>query len=236
MRERIRAIVEGRAFGIAVQILIVASVINIVVESEVDSHLVPGLVCITVQALEWLFIGLFGLEYILRVYSAPKRLAYVFSFYGIIDLVAILPSILIAILPSISSLMDLKAVRLFRLLRIFKLLRAKPFVLASERLKESFHETKYELGVFSLVAFIFMFFAACLMHHFEMKAQPEAFGTIAKSMWWSIITLTTIGYGDVYPETPVGKIVTGIIVFIGIAIIAIPSGLLAASLTKDRSK
>lgn len=234
MKDIVRAIIACRVFGIAIQVLIVVSVINIIVESEVDSHQVRGLAYEIVKCLDLVILTLFTIEYLMRVYSAPKRLAYIFSFYGIIDLVAILPSILIAILPPISSLMDLKVLRLLRLMRIFKLLRAKPLVIATDRLKESFHEVKYELGVFSLVAFIFMFFVACLINHFEAAEQPEAFGTIAKSMWWSIVTLTTIGYGDSYPITVGGKIVAGIIGFIGIAIIAIPSGLLAASLTKER--
>ena len=234
MKERIRAIVESRVFNLIVQVLIVASVITIVVESELTSHREWGAVYEIIQLLDYLFVGLFAIEYLLRVYTAPRRLAYIFSFYGLIDLIAILPSILVAILPP--NLGNLRALRLIRLLRIFKLLRAKPLVLATNRLKESFNEIKYEFGVFSLIAFIFMFFVACLIHHFEMAAQPEAFGTIAKSMWWSIITLTTIGYGDVYPITVGGKVVAGIIGFIGIAIIAIPSGLLASSLTKDRDE
>ena len=170
---------------------------------------------------------IFVAELVLRLIVTELPLKYLTSFYGIVDLVAILPALVGA---------DTKSLRALRLLRIFKLFKSKQVNDAVIRLQLAFHEIKRDLLVFSFLAFIFIYFSAVGIYHFEHEAQPEQFGSIPTSLWWAIVSLTTVGYGDAYPITAAGKFFAGIVLIIGIGIVALPTGLIASALTGIKQK
>ncbi len=179
-------------------------------------------------------IVVFSVEYLIRIWTADllypslsptkARLKFIFSFYGIIDVIAILPFFLPLFIKL--DLRVLRSLRLFRLLRIFKLGRhSSSFQLISNVLKE----TKYDLGVTTFVVIILLIVSSTLMFYLENESQPEAFNNIGQSLWWAVATLTTVGYGDIYPVTLVGKILGSIIALLGIGIVALPTGIISSA-------
>ena len=221
-KEKLRAIIEGNIVSGIIQFLILASAVVFVLESDstTDSHALHYVV------LDWVFFVLFSIEYILRVYIESRKRDFIFSFYGIIDLLAILPSLFL--------LPGFRILRILRFLRIFRIFKATRFILAVDRLTEALNEIRRELLALVILSLMLVYLAACGIHYFERVEQPEEFGSILDSMWWAIVTLTTVGYGDVYPITPGGKLFTALVTLIGVGLIAIPSGLLASVLTEAR--
>ena len=224
-KDRLRAIVEGNLFSGTIQFLILASAVVFVLESdreqlEVDPYATHFIV------LDVIFLVLFSIEYLLRVYIERKKSDFVFSFYGLIDLIAILPSLFLV--------PGFRVLRILRFLRIFRVFKATRFILAVDRLGAALREIQQELLALVILSLMFVYLAACGIHFFEREAQPEAFGSILDSMWWSVVTLTTIGYGDVYPTTSGGRLFTALVALVGVGLIAIPSGLLASALTEAR--
>ena len=165
----------------------------------------------------------------LRVLLSPKPIKYLFSFYGIIDLLAILPFY-------ISSGIDLRSIRIFRLLRLFRILKLFKYSNALDRVGDAFRSVKNELVIFTVATLFLLYVSAVGIYYFENSSQPDAFKSIFHSLWWSITTLTTVGYGDMYPITNGGKIFATIIVYIGIGMVAIPTGLLASAFSKTFKK
>ena len=151
------------------------------------------------------------------------------AFFGLVDLIAILPFYLAFGM----DLKSLRAIRLFRILRLFKFLR---YGNTMEKMKKSFNIIKRELFIFTLATLMLIYFSSIGIYYFENEAQPEVFTSLFDAMWWSVATLTTVGYGDVYPITNGGKIFASVIVFIGLGLVAIPTGLIASSLTKSFSR
>ena len=127
-----------------------------------------------------------------------------------------------------------RVLRILRFLRVFRIFKATRFILAVDRLTEALSEIKRELLALVILSLMLVYLAACGIYYFEREAQPEAFGSILGSMWWAVVTLTTIGYGDVYPNTAGGKLFTALVALVGVGLIAIPSGLLASVLTEAR--
>jgi voltage-gated potassium channel len=213
-------------FEKSIQVLILISILNFSVQT------LPNLSVRLIEVLnivELFSILIFSLEYLLRLFTSPKPFRFIFSFFGLIDLIAILPFY-------ISMGMDLKslrAVRLFRLLRLLKFLRYQDTL---AKLKQSFDDVKRELFLFSFATLLLIYFSSVGIYFFENEAQPEAFSSIFAAMWWSVATLTTVGYGDIYPITAGGKIFSTFIVFIGLGLVAIPTGIVASSLTKALMK
>lgn len=226
MQEKIRAIVEGNGFSILIQLLILASALVFAFES---GRPIPDPFSDFFKIIDMGFLFLFTVEYVLRIWAAPKKRAFLFSFYGIVDLLAILPAMLF-LLP------EFRMLRILRFLRIFRILKATRFILAVDRLTTALNDVKRELVALVILSLMLVYLAACGIHYFEKETQPEAFGSIFGSMWWAIVTLTTVGYGDVYPATPGGKIFTALVTLIGVGLIAIPSGLLASVLTEARAE
>ncbi len=169
----------------------------------------------------------FTVEYLIRVFYCKPRRVYILSFMGIIDLLAILPFYLMLGL----DLRSLRAIRMLRLFRLFKLAR---YGSAMHRYRTAFKMIKEELVLFGLTALIAVYLASVGIYYFENEAQPEIFTSVFDSLWWAIVTLTTVGYGDAYPITIGGKIFTSLVVLVGIGIVAIPAGLFASALTKVR--
>ncbi|MBS3739136.1 ion transporter [Mesohalobacter halotolerans] len=230
MKEKLRTIIEssdtkaGLYFDFFIQFLILSSLIAFTVETFPDNS--PQ-----TQNLLWHFevfcVVIFSIEYILRIYVADKPLKYIFSFYGIIDLMAILPFY-------IKTFLDLRALRVFRIFRIFRIFKLVRYNKALRRFHIAFNLIKEELVLFLMLTSIFLFIASAGIYYFEHKAQPEYFSSVVDSGWWAAVTLTTVGYGDVYPITAGGKIFTLFILLLGVGIITIPAGLIASALSKAR--
>ena len=176
-------------------------------------------------------VTIFSVEYFIRIWVSDKtkedkkeRLNFAFSTLGIIDLIAILPFYLPFIFPI--DLRIVRILRLFRLLRIFKLIR---YSKSLKTIKYILKETKNELSITIFVTFILMVLSSTLMFYIEHDDQPEQFANIGDAFWWSIATLTTVGYGDVYPVTGLGKLLSGVIALIGIGFVALPTGIISSA-------
>ena len=232
MKKQIKSIVEindnklSRYFAFFIQILILLSVITFSVET------IPNLKPQTrtiLQSVEWFSVIIFSLEYLLRIYVADSKPKFVFSFFGIIDLLAILPFYL-------SFGVDLRSLRALRFLRLFRILKLVRYNRAMNHFTRAIKSAKEEIFLFIFITLILIYFAAVGIYYFENQAQPEHFSSIFDSLWWAIITLTTVGYGDVYPITVGGKVFTFFILMIGLGIVAIPTGIISSALTKSIDK
>ncbi len=207
--------------------LIVLNVIAIILESYKETRIRYG---DFFRAFEILSVIIFTIEYILRLWVAKKKLKFALSAFGLIDLLAILPFYLPFFF--VFDFRILRILRLFRMLRIFKLGRySKSLKLINDVLKD----TKEELSMTVFVTFILLVFSSTLMYYVESDAQPEKFASIGHAFWWAIATLTTVGYGDVYPVTGLGKILSAVIALIGIGFIALPTGIISSAFI-DRVK
>ncbi len=215
---------KGRIFDYTVQVLIFASLIGYALETLPDNSETFQMI---LRWIEHVATLIFSIEYLLRIYVAKKPLKYIFSFYGFVDLVAILPFYL-------SLSIDLKALRAFRIFRIFRAFKLIRYNKALKRFSLAYKIVREELVLFVIVTGIFLFIASAGMYYFENPMQPEKFSSIFTSGWWAVVTLTTVGYGDVFPITTGGKIFTFFILMIGVGIVTIPAGLVASALTKAR--
>ena len=228
LRKTLGDIIEGAIFTGIIQFLILASAVAFVLETETEFAEYKRLFDIA----DWAFLVLFSLEYILRIYTAPDRKKFIFSFFGIVDLFAILPSLVL--IPGLGQVPGFRVLRVLRFLRVFRIFKATRFILAVDRMIDALGEVKREVLALVILSSMLVYLAACGIHYFERNEQPEKFGSIPDAMWWAIVTLTTIGYGDVYPVTAGGKVFTALVALVGVGLIAIPSGLLASVLTKAR--
>ena len=215
----------GRVFDWVVIALILISTITLSIETLPDLSPTMRMVF---HVSEVLFVGLFTLEYCLRVATAARSLQYIFSFYGIVDLMAVIPSYLSM------GLVDFRALRIVRLFRILRILKLTRYSRAMARFGKAIAIAKEEIVLFLAVTAIVLYLSAFGIYHFEHAAQPEAFASVVHSMWWATATLTTVGYGDVYPVTAGGKLFTFVILMCGLGIVAVPAGLLATALSKVR--
>lgn len=212
--------------------LIILNVITLILESYQELRVTYS---DFFNYFELISVIIFTIEYLLRLWtsdldkslngnSLKKRLKFGFSTLGLIDLIAILPFYLPFIFPF--DLRIVRILRLFRLLRIFKLGRySKSLNTISSVLKS----TKSELAITGFVAFILLVLSSTIMYYFENDVQPEKFASIGHSFWWAVATLTTVGYGDVFPITAMGKVMSGIIALIGIGFVALPTGIISSA-------
>ena len=215
---------SGRAFDLSIQALIIISLVSFSIET------LPNLEASQRQFLkyiEFFTITIFTIEYLLRIIVADKKSHFIFSFYGLIDLFAILPFY-------ISTGVDLRSIRALRLLRLFRAFKLFRYSRAIKRFHKAFILAREELVLFFCVTLLLLFLSAVGIYYFENSAQPEIFSSIFQGMWWAVATLTTVGYGDVYPITAGGKIFTFFILMIGLGIVAVPTGLLASALSEAR--
>ena len=176
---------------------------------------------------EWVVVTLFTVEYLYRVYVSTDKLKFIFSFYGFIDIAAILPFYL-------STTIDLRSMRLLRLLRLARILKLARYNAATYRFRKALALVKEELIVFLLATVVMFFLAAVGIYHFEHEAQPQAFKSIFDCLWWAVIKLTTVGYGDIYPITVGGRFFTFIVLMLGLGLVAVPTGIVASALSDAR--
>ena len=187
------------------------------------------------KIFEYFSVFIFSIEYLARFWSCIEdtgnnsntkvRLKYLFSFPAIIDLIAILPSLLAFLFPSVD-------LRFIRVLRIFRFLKFSRYSSSINNLLKVIWDQRKSFGAAFFILFIMLILASSGIYMFEKEAQPDKFGSIPKAMWWSIVTLTTVGYGDVYPVTTLGKVFGSIIIILGIGTVALPSGILASAFTE----
>lgn len=215
---------QGRVFDVAIQILIVVSLVSFSLETLPDMSENAQLL---LRVIEVVSVLLFTVEYLLRVVVSRPRLSYVLSFFGIVDLFAILPFYL-------AVGVDLRSLRAFRLLRLFRILKLARYSAAVRRFHCALQIAKEEIVLFLSATVILLYLSAVGIYYFEHAAQPEKFKSVFHSLWWSVATLTTVGYGDVYPITAGGRIFTFIILVIGLGVVSVPAGLLASALAKAR--
>ncbi len=178
---------------------------------------------------EAIVVAIFTFEYLYRIWSAEERVKFIFSFFGLIDLIAIAPFYF-------APMLDLETLRLVRLLRLARLLKLTRYSKALNRFALSINDSKEELLIFMLASFVMLYLAAVGIYHFEHEAQPEVFRSIFDCLWWSIATLTTVGYGDIYPITFGGRLFTFSILMLGLGLIAVPTGIIASSLSTLRKQ
>lgn len=168
---------------------------------------------------------IFVIEYVLRILTADNKRAYVTSFYGLIDLVALSPLF-------IHAAASLRVLRLLRVLRVLRLLKVTRYTNAIDRYKLALKSVVAEATLFASVAAIFIISFAFLIYEVENEMQPDKYSNIFDAIWWAVISLTSVGYGDVFPVTPTGKMLTLAMVLTGMGIVAVPTALLASALSQ----
>jgi voltage-gated potassium channel len=177
--------------------------------------------------LEWTFTALFTIEYVLRLYSVRRPLRYATSFFGIVDLLAVLPSYLSLVLPGAQSLL---VVRILRTLRIFRVFKLTPYLTESGELWDAMRRSRRKIFVFLFVVLTLVVIVGAGMHLVE--GPENGFTSIPMSIYWAVVTLTTVGYGDISPQTPLGQFLAMIVMLIGYGIIAVPTGIVTAEMTR----
>jgi voltage-gated potassium channel len=214
----------GHIATFAIQALIVLSLIAFSIETLPDlSHATRW----WLRVFEVFSVVVFTIEYLARAWISRPTSKYLLSFFGIIDLAAILPFY-------IAAGVDLRSLRAFRLLRLFRIFKLARYSTAMQRFHRAFLIAREELVLFLGTTIILLFLASVGIYYFEHKAQPDSYESVFDSMWWAVATLTTVGYGDVYPITTGGKIFTFFVLLIGLGIVSMPAGLVASALSKAR--
>ncbi|MDC3220351.1 ion transporter [Flavobacteriales bacterium] len=218
----------GKNFDIALLWLIVNSVIVVMLESvsSIKSEFQQSLFI-----LEWIFTGIFTLEYILRLYLSGKSWKYALSFFGLIDLLSILPSFLSFFIVGTQSLM---IIRIFRLLRVFRVLKLAHFLKQSTALMNALKSSKQKITVFIFAVLSLTILMGTFMYLIE--GGENGFTSIPRSVYWAIVTLTTVGYGDIAPQTVAGQTFAAVIMILGYGIIAVPTGIVGAEIAKEDHK
>jgi len=214
----------GRGFDIALIICILASVLTIVLDSVAEINQKHGELLFTA---EWVFTAIFTAEYILRIFCIPRPFKYVFSFYGVIDLLAILPSYFSLFMPGSQYLL---VIRILRVLRIFRILKLVRFINQSNLLINALLASRLKITIFmfAIITLLVIFGSAMYL----IEGPENGFTNIPVSIYWSVVTLTTVGFGDITPKTDLGRGVAAIVMVIGYSIIAVPTGIFTAELSQ----
>ncbi len=231
LRQRIYTVIfgtetpAGRLFDLILIYTILISVTVVMLDSVVSvaDQYHPYL-----YGLEWFFTGLFTLEYLLRIYSSPRPLAYMRSFYGLVDLVAILPTYVSIFVTGVNYLLIL---RLLRVLRIFRILKLVRYLSEANVLLRSMLMARRKILVFFMVVLVLATVFGSLM--FVVEGPQHGFSSIPKSIYWTIVTITTVGYGDIVPQTVFGQIISALAMLTGYSIIAVPTGIFTAELARE---
>ncbi|HSR66728.1 MAG TPA: ion transporter [Acidobacteriota bacterium] len=222
----------GKWFDVGLLLAIVVSVAAVCLETvdSIERRYGSWLI-----AAEWFFTGLFTLEYVLRLIAVRSRLGYAFSFYGIVDLIAFLPSYFGLLTGGVTSF---AVVRSFRLLRVFRILKLIHLTSESEHLGAAVWRSRAKVVVFLAVVMITVTIAGTAMYEVEsFYAGPQSqFTSIPQSIYWAIITMTTVGYGDIVPTTSLGKVLSALLILVGYSLIIVPTGFVSAEIIESRRK
>ena len=228
--QRLKNIVEsndiaaGRTFDLVIQCLIIVSLVTFSIET------LPNL---SPRFQWWLYaieigtVAVFTIEYLLRLAVSDRKLKFAFSFFGIIDLLSILPFY-------ISTGVDLRSIRAFRLLRLFRAFKLVRYSKAIQRFHRALIIAREELVLYFIVTVMLVYLAAVGIYYCETDSQPDKFTSVFHSLWWAVATLTTVGYGDIYPITTGGKIFTFLMLLVGLGIVSVPAGIVSSALQAAR--
>jgi voltage-gated potassium channel len=218
----------GKAFDIVLIASILLSVLVVMLDSVASIHAQwSG----ALSWLEWLFTIIFTVEYIARVLSVSKATGYIFSFMGIVDLLSTLPSYIGLLMSAPTYTMSL---RLLRLLRIFRVLKLGYYLEESAVMAHALAASRRKLLVFLLAILLLVMILGTLM--FAVEGPENGYTSIPESIYWAIVTLTTVGYGDVSPKTPLGQAIASLVMILGYAIIAVPTGIVTVELARSKVK
>ncbi len=218
----------GKLFDIVLLITIVSSVVAVMLESIDSIYQQYGDI---LRIFEWIVTILFTIEYFLRIYAVNKPLKYIFSFMGIIDLLAIIPTYLIFIFPAAHFFTVVRSIRLIRVFRVFKL---SHYLRGAHTMQIALRSSRPKIVVFLLSVMILVIVLGTLMYIIEGSSDTKGFDNIPNSIYWAIVTLTTVGYGDVFPATAFGKVVASFIMILGYGIIAVPTGIVTAEFSRKK--
>lgn len=212
----------GRAYDVALIAAVLASVLVVMLATVRDLEDRLGGVF---YILEWFFTVLFSIEYVVRIWCVRSRRRYLFSFYGIVDLLAILPTFISLLVPGTSHLL---IIRVLRVLRVFRILKLTQFIRQTRLLVSAVKASSRKITVFLLFVLTVATLFGCLM--FLVEGPENGFTSIPASLYWAIVTLTTVGYGDIAPHTPLGQFLASLLMITGYAVIAVPTGIFTAEL------
>lgn len=216
----------GKFFDIGLIYAILISVLIVIFESISIANTKYGIL-FTIG--EWFFTLLFTIEYLLRIYVVKKKMRYIFSFYGIVDLLSILPTFLSLILPGIQYLLDIRILRLARIFRVFKLSR---FITEGQTLRRALFASMHKIIVFFSTLALLVVVIGSLMYVIE--GPENGYKNIPTGIYWAIVTLTTVGYGDISPQTAVGQFIASFVMIIGYSIIAVPTGIFTVEFARKK--
>lgn len=216
----------GRAFDIALISLIAVSVLVVMVDSVGGVHERYGPL---LDTLEWMFTIVFTVEYLARLYCVENRGRYARSFFGVVDLLAIVPTYVALLAPTVSVLVD---VRVLRLLRVFRVLRLGKFVAEFGALGRALAASKHKIFVFLFFVVIVVLIIGTLMY--VVEGEENGFTSIPVGVYWAITTMTTVGFGDVTPQTDVGRFIASIMMLLGWGTLAVPTGIVSSEFTAER--
>jgi len=212
----------GKAFDVSLMVLIILSVVAVMLES---TSTVAARYGQWLRTFEWFVTILFTIEYLLRLYCVGKPARYARSFFGVVDLLAILPTYLSFIIPGAQSLLVIRALRL---LRVFRVLKLAHFVGEASELREALRASARKIIVFLGAVLTIVVIVGSMMYLIEGEAN--GFTSIPVSIYWAVVTMTTVGYGDIAPQTALGKILASAIMIMGYGIIAVPTGIVSVEL------
>jgi len=216
----------GKAFDVALLVTIVASVLTVLLESVASIRAGYGPL---LRGLEWIFTLLFTVEYVLRLLCVGQPLRYARSFFGLVDLLAIVPTYLSVFFAGAQSLIVIRALRL---LRIFRVLKLAHFVGEARMLQAAIHASLRKITVFLGAVLTIVLIVGALMYLVEGEAS--GFSSIPQGIYWAIVTLTTVGYGDIAPQTVPGRVLASVVMILGYGIIAVPTGIVTVELAHAR--
>ena len=219
---------EGKLFDVVLLVAILSSVLVVMLESVDDISRQYG--PLLVKA-EWFFTGLFTVEYVVRIICARRAWRYIFSFYGVVDLMAIVPTYLMYLLPRSLGLAAGRALRLLRAFRIFKL---APMLSESNALRRAIWASRARLAVF--LAFVLTAVVIVGAAMYLIEGPVHGFTSIPQGMYWAIVTMTTVGYGDVAPQSPLGKMIAAGIMLLGYSLLIVPTGIVSVELAQRSYK
>ncbi|WP_373046326.1 ion transporter [Vulgatibacter sp.] len=229
-RERLRRTIfeadtpAGRAFDVALIVAILASVTAAILESVSSIRAAYGE---TLYAIEWFFTVLFTVEYALRLWAVQRPLHYARSFFGIIDLLAILPTYVSVLIPGAQQLLTIRVLRLLRIFRVFKLAN---YLSEARIILTALQASVRKISVFILAVITLVTFFGSVMY--VVEGPEHGYTSVPTGVYWAVVTLTTVGYGDISPQTPLGQGLSVIVMLMGYAIIAVPTGIVTVELSR----
>lgn len=216
----------GKLFDLGLITSILLSVAAVVLDSIEEINNIYGR---ELYLIEWFFTIMFTIEYLLRIYSLRRPLEFMVSFYGIIDLAAVLPTYLSLFVPGTQYFL---VIRILRVLRVFRILKIVRYISEASMLKQALKASKRKIVLFLFFVLASVVILGSMMYLIE--GRENGFTSIPVSIYWSIVTLTTVGYGDISPQTPLGQILASVIMILGYGVIAVPTGIVTSEMTNIR--